>query len=219
MTLKIITHSQYLKASKAGSYELDDASFHLADLADLDVQPAVPTDIFLEERHETHVPSMVIGCSFWHSQQAAKSSMNKMNRKRCPATSKLMTAPLHHAVPRCQIVCQRQAVPRRQATSLMHQMSLRDFAQRFPPTRTKCLTTTRRCQCRLTTWTSKPGKHGVLFSLIWAAMPKQKRIIESAAFVNTGLQSSAGLNTVQQKMQPFAFVVGRFRRAVVPKHI
>ncbi|XP_040068957.2 zinc finger MYM-type protein 1-like isoform X1 [Ixodes scapularis] len=49
MTLKIITHSQYLKASKAGSYELDDASFHLADLADLDVQPAVPTDIFLEE--------------------------------------------------------------------------------------------------------------------------------------------------------------------------
>lgn len=49
MTLKIITHSQYLKASKAGSYELDDASFYLADLADLDVQPAVPTDIFLEE--------------------------------------------------------------------------------------------------------------------------------------------------------------------------
>ncbi|XP_042142352.1 uncharacterized protein LOC121833278 [Ixodes scapularis] len=40
---------QYLKASKAGSYELDDASFYLADLADLDVQPAVPTDIFLEE--------------------------------------------------------------------------------------------------------------------------------------------------------------------------
>lgn len=31
---------------------------------------------------------------------------------------------------------------------------------------------------------------------------------------------SAGLNTVQQKMQPFAFVVGRFRRGVVyPKHI
>ncbi|KAG0444061.1 hypothetical protein HPB47_014228 [Ixodes persulcatus] len=40
---------QYLKASKAGSYELDDASFYLADLADLDVQPAVPTDTFLEE--------------------------------------------------------------------------------------------------------------------------------------------------------------------------
>ncbi|KAG0420049.1 hypothetical protein HPB47_003713, partial [Ixodes persulcatus] len=46
MALKIITLSQYLKASKAGSYELDDASFYLADLADLDVQPAVPTDIF-----------------------------------------------------------------------------------------------------------------------------------------------------------------------------
>lgn len=49
MALKIITLSQYLKASKAGSYELDDASFYLADLADLDIQPAVPTDIFLEE--------------------------------------------------------------------------------------------------------------------------------------------------------------------------
>ncbi|KAG0434008.1 hypothetical protein HPB47_019412 [Ixodes persulcatus] len=48
-TVNMIPHPQYLKASKAGSYELDYASFYLADLADLDVQPAVPTNIFLEE--------------------------------------------------------------------------------------------------------------------------------------------------------------------------
>lgn len=49
MALKIITLSQYLKVSKAGSYELDDASFYLTDLADLNVLPTVPTDTLLEE--------------------------------------------------------------------------------------------------------------------------------------------------------------------------
>ncbi|KAG0430032.1 hypothetical protein HPB47_023057 [Ixodes persulcatus] len=37
------------QVSKAGSYELDDASFYLRDLADLDVLPTVPTDSLLEE--------------------------------------------------------------------------------------------------------------------------------------------------------------------------
>ncbi|KAG0442804.1 hypothetical protein HPB47_015605 [Ixodes persulcatus] len=49
MALKLITLSQYLKASKAGSYELDDASFYLTDLADVTALPTACSDVLPEE--------------------------------------------------------------------------------------------------------------------------------------------------------------------------